>query len=477
MSIKLLGRQSLIYGFGHILTRLVTFLLLPLYTNRFSPEQYGIVALFYTFVPMLNVVMRYGMGAAFLKNYVPARGDDRKAVMTNVITSLIVTGIPFMFLWYSSRGVLAPVLFGVDEPNYVTIMGAIIFLDSIWSIPMLSFRSENRPILFISFSLINVGITIAFNLFFILGLNMGIEGIFYSNLIASGSLFILNSPFIVQRFHLPYLSIEKWKTIFAFALPFLPAGLFAMAMEVADRYILKLLMDLSTVGIYNAGYKVGILVSLFVNGFNMGWQPYFLEKGKDKHPGNLFGRVNTIVLGSLGFIWLCLLLWADDLIQLNIAGYMFFGEKFHASLPIIPWIALGYYFYGFYILQTPGIFLKNRPKYAALTRFIGALSNIGLCFLLIPKFEALGAAYATCASFLIMALLMYGINTRLYPIHLEWKKIGIILFSLIVGYALFDIFNDSLIVNIAITFLYPFCLIGFGIVNLHNVKTMFSSEQ
>jgi O-antigen/teichoic acid export membrane protein len=170
------------------------------------------------------------------------------------------------------------------------------------------------------------------------------------------------------------------------------------------------------------------------------------------------------------------LLWADDLIQLNIAGYSFFGEKFHASLPIIPWIALGYYFYGFYILQTPGIFLKNRPKYAALTRFIGALSNIGLCFLLIPKFGALGAAYATCASFLIMALLLYGINTRLYPIHLEWKKIGIILFSLIIGYVLFDIFNDSLIVNIAITFLYPFCLIGFGIVNLHNVKTMFSSE-
>ena len=168
MSIKLLGRQSLIYGFGHILTRLVTFLLLPLYTNRFSPEQYGIVALFYTFVPMLNVVMRYGMGAAFLKNYVLARGDDRKAVMTNVITSLIVTGIPFMFMWHSSREILAPILFGVDEPNYITIMGIIIFLDSLWSIPMLSFRSENRPALFISFSLINVGITIAFNLFFIL---------------------------------------------------------------------------------------------------------------------------------------------------------------------------------------------------------------------------------------------------------------------------------------------------------------------
>ena len=95
MSIKLLGKQSLIYGLGHIITRLVTFLLLPLYTNNFTPEEYGIVALFYTFVPLLNIVVRYGMGAAFLKNYVPAGKKDRISIMTNVISSLFISGIPF----------------------------------------------------------------------------------------------------------------------------------------------------------------------------------------------------------------------------------------------------------------------------------------------------------------------------------------------------------------------------------------------
>ena len=103
MSIKLLGKQSLVYGFGHVITRLVTFLLLPLYTNQFIPEQYGIVALFYTFVPLLNIVVRYGMGAAFLKNYVPANKKDRVSIMTNVIISLFLTGIPFLILFYLFR--------------------------------------------------------------------------------------------------------------------------------------------------------------------------------------------------------------------------------------------------------------------------------------------------------------------------------------------------------------------------------------
>ena len=100
MSIKTLGKQTLLYGFGHTITRLLTFLLLPLYTNQFSPNQYGVVALFYTFVPLLSIIMRYGMGAAFLKYYVPANNEKRIEIMTNVIVSLFITGILFLVLFY-----------------------------------------------------------------------------------------------------------------------------------------------------------------------------------------------------------------------------------------------------------------------------------------------------------------------------------------------------------------------------------------
>ena len=91
MSIKSLGKQSLVYGIGHILARLVTFLLLPLYTNVFTASEYGVVALFYTFLSFMNVIMRYGLGAAFLKFYVPASDNERKAIFTNVIASLFLT--------------------------------------------------------------------------------------------------------------------------------------------------------------------------------------------------------------------------------------------------------------------------------------------------------------------------------------------------------------------------------------------------
>ena len=473
MSIKLLGKQSLVYGFGHVITRLVTFLLLPLYTNQFTPEQYGIVALFYTFVPLLNIVVRYGMGAAFLKNYVPANKEDRMSIMTNVIISLFLTGIPFLLLFYFFREELSLVFFGVVKPSYVVMMGMIIFLDTIWSIPMLALRAENRPRLFIFFSFLNVGVTLFCNLVFIIIFKMNIGSIFLSNLIASLIIFILVLPYIYQRFRFSSLSIVKWKAILSFALPFLPAGLFAMAMEVADRYILKLLTDLETVGIYNAGYKIGVLMLLVVNGFNMGWQPYFLEKNFDSR-SKLYPRINSIVLAILGFIWILLLFWTDDLIKTSFLGITFFGSDFFGSLNIIPWIGLSYFFYGFYHLQTPGVFLKNRPKYAAWTRLFGAFSNIGLCFLLIPMFGAVGAAYATCISFGLMALSMFCINRYLIFVKLEYKSLFIIFSLLIISYAAFSVYKDNSIVNLLIMFFYIVVIFYFKIINIQSINKIFA---
>jgi O-antigen/teichoic acid export membrane protein len=244
-----------------------------------------------------------------------------------------------------------------------------------------------------------------------------------------------------------------------------------MAMEVADRYILKYLTDLSTVGIYNAGYKIGMLMMLAVTAFNFGWQPFFLEQGKGVNQEKLFGKVTTLVLAGLGFIWLILTLWADDFIQLKIMGYSFFGEEFQNSIPIVPWIALGYLFYGFYVLQTPGIFLKDRPGIAAWTRLLGATSNIILCFIFIPLYGAIGAAMATCLAFFLMLVMMYWWNTKFYPIRLEWRKIGFITIILISGFFVSRASADNLFINILITGLYPVGLIGLGIIKIDSFKS------
>ena len=83
----------------------------------------------------------------------------------------------------------------------------------------------------------------------------------------------------------------------------------------------------------------------------------------------------------------------------------------------------------FICFKQPGMFLQDLPKYAAWTRLIGATTNIILCFLLIPRHGAMGAAYSTCISFMVMSFSMYFINITLIPVRLELKKLCLLYYS------------------------------------------------
>ena len=103
MSIRGLGKQSLIYGFGHILARLITFLLLPLYTHSFTQEEYGALSLAYAFMGFALILYRYGMDTALMKFSVQTSGIERTKHITVILVSQIMTGVIFTFCLYVSR--------------------------------------------------------------------------------------------------------------------------------------------------------------------------------------------------------------------------------------------------------------------------------------------------------------------------------------------------------------------------------------
>ena len=239
MSIRNLGKQSLIYGVGHILARLITFLLLPLYTHTFKQDEYGALSLAYAFMGFALIIYKYGMDTALMKYSVQKQGAERNKYITVIIGSQLITGIFFTIILYGTRLYSAEYILGLDRPDWITYLAGILFFDSLWSLPMLILRSEERPIPFITFSLLNVILTMALNILFVVHWGQGIEGVFKANIIASGVIFFSSVPIIVKRIDLGSFEKEIFITVFKFAIPFLPAGIFTMIMELSDRYILE----------------------------------------------------------------------------------------------------------------------------------------------------------------------------------------------------------------------------------------------
>ena len=428
MSIKKLGAQSLIYGASHVAARGVTFLLLPIYTNIFSLEDYGIISLIYTFLGFMNVVLHYGLDASLLKHYMPADSEERKTILSNAYGSFLITTILFSLLLIIFRNNVSGLLFGINLPNITLLVVGILFFDVLWSIHVLILRAEERPVYFSIISFLNVLSTLALNILFVIYLELGIYGVLLSNLITSGVIFLITFPIILKRSSIKSLSLKYWKKMMKFGVPFLPAGIFSMILELSDRYILRYLTDIETVGLYNAGYKLGLLILLIVMGFNMAWQPYFLKKEKEER--KYIADVTTLVFAVLGFFWILLLLWSDTMVKMKFGDFSFFGEQYWEATSIVPIIGLAYVFHAGYLIQLPGVYLLEKTGWIPWVRGLGALSNIILNFLFIPEYGIVGAASATCLSFILMAVIFYFINRSVFPILYQWRKLGIIIFTI-----------------------------------------------
>ena len=419
MSIQSLGKQSLIYGTGHVLTRLASFLLLPLLTNSLTTQDYGIISILYIFIGFAMTLYRYGMDTALMKFYI--QSEDPKAYFSSIIFLQFFTSLVFSLILFSLRYYIEPVLIGNGNTILISYIAIIIFCDIIWNLIIIVLRTSNKAFQFISFNITNVLIMLGTTIYLVNIRNLGIEGVLLGNVIPSIIMLLSACILLIKRFSIKKIKLSIVAEIIRFGLPFLPAAIFTIIMEGADRFILKIMLNDSMVGIYSAGYKLGIFGLLIIMGFNMGWTPYFLKHNNDEDANTNYSTIVTMLLGIYGFVGILLTIIIPQIKYYNIYGYTLIGSAYFEGLSIVPIILLSYYFFGIYVLMMPRIYKYEHTKKIMYFRFIGALSNIIMNIILIPEFGIIGSAYATLISFIIMSFYIFTVGNRLEYIRYNIK--------------------------------------------------------
>ena len=458
MSITQLAKQSIIYGLGHILSRFITFLLLPILTMSLTTNEFGIIAKFYAFTSFSMAVYRYGMDTALMKFYI--QKQNSKAYFSSIFILQFISSILFSIIILLISKYISQFIFGAYKQQYILYIIIIIFADIIWNLITLTLRAEKKPILFITLNLINVISILTLTIYLVNYQLMGISGVLLANVIASIITLLLSSLLLLNRFSIQSVDINLLKPILKFGLPFFPAAIFAMIHESADRFILSYLLNDHFVGIYSAGYKLGIFGLLIVMAFNMSWTPYFLENGRKKNANQKFSIIQTLFLGIMGFLGIILTLLIPLIANIDIMGYKLIGEKFIEGVTILPIILMSYYFFGLYVLLLPTIYILEKTYIIPIIRAFGALFNIIFNFLLIPIFGIMGAALSNLCAFFIMFLIMLFANHTLKPSTYNIKGW---VFPLIM-WVLIIFFNTSL-ESIIIIILYPI-LWYYGVLNM-----------
>lgn len=479
--IKQLGKETAIYGISTIVGRFWNFILVPLYTNLFSQEEYGLITNIYAVIALLNIVYLYGMDSAYMKFASSKEIADEKKTFSTTLITLFVSSLVFSVLIIFFRGFSASFLeidyFQFDIIYYIAL---ILFFDNLSSVPFSRLRLENKAMLFAGLKTFNILLNLGLNILFIYVLKYSLSGVFLAAAITSFFTFIVLIPVIIKNIELKF-NKELFYELLKFGLPFVPAGLASMMVQVINRPIMLKLTDAATVGIFQANYKLGIFMMLVVSMFQYAWQPFFLNNAKRPDAKLLFSKVLTYFTMLSAIIFLALSLFIENIVKIPIGNSYLVGKNFWDGLFIVPFILLSYLFNGLYINFIAGIQITKKTKYLAFVSGVGALITVITNYLLIPVLNMLGAALATLMSYMAMAYLMYKISHKFYPIQYEWKKISLIFLSLaisglyaIIGLKYFN-FNEILLKLSSLTIF--FLLLNlFKLIDLQNLKVLLKKK-
>ncbi|HUU26332.1 MAG TPA: oligosaccharide flippase family protein [archaeon] len=474
VTIRSLVRETAVYGISGVMARSMGLLLLPVLVNFLSPEQFGHLKLTYLLVGLFQLIFVFGMGNSLVRYLIGAE-DKQEIFSTHFWPLLAVSGCGSLAVWQGAE-TLAPIYFHESLPGdslIIKLAAGVLWLDALNTLPYSLLRAEKRPFAYLAGITLSILVYGALVIYFLAFRKMGMNGVLLANVAGSGAVVLFFLPVFKNYLRLRFSS-KLFGIYFAFGFPLIFSGLGKTLLDLADRWILERLIGAAVAGYYSAGYQVAAVANLAVSAFTLAWKPFLVRAAAEKDSGRVFSRVMTFSTVSLCALFLAVSFLADNLVRIRIFGFQLIKETFWSGLAVIPPVMVSYIFYGIYINLTVGCDLTGRTRYYAWTTGAAAVFNVSACFLLIPVWGMMGAAWVTLFSYMLQAILLFILTRKIYPVDYEWGKLARLALITAGCFAAGKAAGDKLLVEIFC--LAAFCLLIFAlrVIDLEVLKSILS---
>lgn len=418
--IKYTLKHSAIYGLGNLSSKILGFILLPIYFHYLTIEEYGILAIFEITSQILTEVLLISIPTSLIRWYAAENKIDVKksivftsfAFITILAVLLSIFLIPFSSLFSS--------LF-FDTAKYsieFTFLFLWVSLALIDRTVLSLIRVKQKSIFFVILSTIKLIIILLLNIYFVVFKEYGIRGILLSQVIGHFFAILISSIFVAKnsslKFNLPIL-----KEMLKYGFPLIFSTVSSLALSLGDRYIIKIFLGDAAVGIYNAGYKIASLINMLINQpFQLGFLPIAFNQVDKPNSSRFYSKVLTYLTLILSSAFLFVGLFGGNIIDLitNKIEYL-------KSIPLIPFIALSFVFKGIQYVFGLGFHYVKMTKYNAYLVLTASLLNIGLNIMLVPIYGIYAAVIVMNFSMLFLIIITYYFAQKKYFIEYEILKL------------------------------------------------------
>lgn len=402
--------NTLVFTAGKLLSKLLVFFMIGFYTACLSPEEYSTAELIANMANLLIPLACLGISEGIFRS-AAAKSGDKEAFFTN---GLVVYGVGSMiFLLLSPLMSFIP--FFVDS---VWLIAGYVVVANLHSVVSQYLCAIGRTKLFAGQGILNTALVIGFNILFLPVLDFGVTGYVLSTVLADlvTTLFLICFTRLWRAVKPRSVSKQTIRDMLRFCLPLVPTTIFWWITGVSDRYMVAWMCSDQLNGLYTVAYKIPNLLIYAVSIFDSAWK---LSVSAEEDPAacrDFYSRVwrvyTTVAFLGGGTLMLCSRLFARIL----------FANDYQSAWIYIPILTLATVFTALCTFLGSVYFTSKKTMWSMITAFIGAGLNVALNFLLIPRWDAMGASIATFVSYFIVCILRLITTRRLISFGQEWGR-------------------------------------------------------
>ena len=467
--LRRVGKNTAIYSIGNIGVKVVSFLLIPVYTHFLSVYEVGIIVLLELLEVLYGYVAPLGVLSGIFRFFFNAKkeGKGKRFLASNylfmlganslILVFFILTG-EFSARFFLSDGSLTRLI----QVFYITLFFSLtrVFLLNL-------FRIYEKPILFIITAFVYFLMIMSLSIWFIVGLELGLWGVVWAKLITSGLIFIFAFVFLIKKLGFHYHHADVKKSL-SYGMPMVIHGVSLLVLSMGDRYIVKEIISVEASGIYGIAFKFGMIMNMIlVTPFIQAWQP-MLFRLENKPEQKLTYQKTALHYVQIGMIlWLVISIGAKYLIKWSTT------EPYHVGIILVPFIAFSYLLYGLQDIFKAGALLNNLTIRVTILGISAAVVNIILNLFVISEYELLGASVVKVISYAALMFFILRLSQKHFYINWLWKKmilitiLGLLIYSL----SLKEFNNDLLtfLKDFLAVSIFPILMILFRLISISEI--------
>lgn len=461
---------------GETVPKIISILLLPVYTRYFSPEDYGIMSYIDSLIIFVLIFSILSLNSYVLRNYFEQKDiTEQKKLVGNIFLFISIYNVlTFFFFSFLLYGLLEILDSNINFLPLVFLALIANFFETFSVIPLVLLRINEKAKQFIFYSLSKTVLQILLTLLFVILLDYGIDGKYYSLILANSIFAVIYIKMMLQESILNF-NLKQINSALKFSLPLVPGAIAFIILDISDRIILEKYVTLQELGLYSIAYILGFGLNVIINGSYRAFEPVLFKSFSHQNFSEIFIKTKDNFFALVFLAALFFILFSQEILRI-VATDSYFSASY-----IVPIIVLAAIAKGIYLLYAVLAMHGKNTKLIGLAIVFGAMVNLIINLIFIPKYGVLVAAISTVVSFLLIALIIQIISYKYckLPIVNYLKDYFLLTIFSLLTYILFykikiEYSTDWLIIKIGIFIVFSFLIKKLYTINfkglLHNAN-------